>query len=65
MTCAVNQMENVRKIVLTVISKYLHYEVEQIFFSLHNLNGILCLLVSVLVCLLSVKLFEEQYISVT
>ena len=27
----VNQMENVRKIVLTVISKHLHCEVEQIF----------------------------------
>ena len=28
----VNQMENVRKIVLTVISKHLHCEVEQIFY---------------------------------
>ena len=33
-------MENVRKIVLTVMSKYLPYEVGQIFFFfLHVLNG--------------------------
>ena len=58
LTHTVNQIENVKIIVLTAISRYFHYEVENIFFFLQVLNGILCLLVSILVCFLSVKLFK-------
>ena len=58
LTHTVNQIENVKIIVLTAISRYFHYEVEKIFFFLQVLNGILCLLVSILVCFLSVKLFK-------